>query len=233
MKKNILYIMLLLLTSVVAFTSCDNDSSAGHTRITYYPVLSVNGGSTMYVNKGAAFTDPGCAAELNGQDIASQVKVSGSVDTSKSGVYTLTYSAVNEDGFSASVSRRVIVTDPADAVEGIYYTTSVTCNGSSKYDGAYEILVIGNGDGTYSVTDLLGGWYAQGRGYGSNYAMVGIVKVAADGTVSMLNSSIAGWGDSLLGFEGTYDAENYGFSWDAEYVSSLVFHVEMSKLILN
>ena len=38
MKKNIFYIMLLLLTSAVSFTSCDDDSSAGVTSITYYPV---------------------------------------------------------------------------------------------------------------------------------------------------------------------------------------------------
>lgn len=228
MKKNIFYMMLMLLVSVVTFTSCDDDSSAGYTRITYYPVLSMQGDETIYLDKGATFTDPGCTAELNGEDISSQLVVRGSVDTSKSGVYNLSYSAVNADGFSASVSRTVIVTDPTDAVEGVYTTSSVTCNGSNKYDGNYEILVLNNGDGTYSVSDLLGGWYDQGRGYGSNYAMAGTISVADDGTVTMLDSHIAGWGDSLLGFDGRFDATS-GFVWDAEYVSSMMFHIEMNK----
>lgn len=228
MKKNIFYIMLMLLTSAVTFSSCDDDSSAGVTRITYYPVLSLKGDATMYVDKGSAFTDPGCAAELNGEDVSSQVAVVGSVDTSKSGIYTITYSAANEDGFSASVSRRVIVTDPNDAVEGVYTTSSVTCNGSAKYDGQYEIIVLNNGDGTYSVSDLLGGWYAQGRGYGDNYAMTGNISVSANGAVAMIDSHISGWGDSLVKFFGNFDATT-GFTWDAEYVQSMVFHVVMNK----
>ena len=93
MKKNIFYIMLLLLTSAVSFTSCDDDSSAGVTSITYYPVLTLKGDATMYADKGAAFTDPGCAGELNGEDISSQLVVTGTVNTAKSGIYTLTYSA--------------------------------------------------------------------------------------------------------------------------------------------
>lgn len=220
--------MLMLLVSVVTFTSCDDDSSAGHTHITYYPVLSMQGDETIYLDKGATFTDPGCKAELNGEDISSQVVISGSVDTSKSGVYNLTYSAVNEDGFSASVSRRIIVTDPNNAVEGVYTTSSVTCNGSNKYDGHYEVIVLSNGDGTYSVSDLLGGWYAQGRGYGSKYAMSGTISLDAEGKVTMIDSYISGWGDGLVSLEGTFDSTT-GFVWDAEYVQSMVFHIAMNK----
>lgn len=229
MKKNIFYIMLLLLTSAVTFSSCDDDSSAGVTKITYYPVLTLNGDATMYVDKGAAFTDPGCAGEMNGEDISSQIKVSGSVDTSKSGIYTLTYSATNADGFSASASRTVVVTDPTDAHEGVFTTTSVTCNGSNKYDGHYEIIILGNGDGTYSVTDLLGGWYAQGRAYGDNYAMKGVVTIADDGTMTLKSSHIAGWGDSLVDFSGKYDAATGTYTWDSEYVQSMKFHIVLGK----
>lgn len=229
MKKNIFYIMLLLLTSAAAFTSCDDDSSAGVTRITYYPVLTLKGDATMHVDKGAAFNDPGCAAEMNGEDVTAQVVASGAVNTAKSGVYTITYSCVNADGFSASTSRTVIVTDPNDAKEGVFTTSSVTCNGSNKYDGNYEIVITSNDDGTYRVSDLLGGWYDQGRGYGSNYAMTGNVSFAGDGTMTLLNSFIGGWGDSLVDFSGKFDAATSTYTWDAEYVSSMKFHVVLGK----
>lgn len=229
MKKNIFYIMLLLLASATTFTSCDDESSAGVTRITYYPVLTLQGDGTMHVDKGTTFVDPGCAAEMNGEDFSSQVVVSGTVNTAKSGIYTLTYSAVNADGFSAYTSRTVIVTDPKDAKEGVFVTSSVTCNGSTKYDGNYDIVITSNDDGTYHVSDLLGGWYAQGRGYGDNYAMNGNVSFAEDGSMTLLDSSIAGWGDSLVDFSGKFDAATSTYTWDAEYVSSMKFHVVLGK----
>lgn len=233
MKKNIFYIMLLLLTSAVSFTSCDDDSSAGVTSITYYPVLTLKGDATMYADKGAAFTDPGCAGDLNGEDISSQLKVTGTVDTSKSGIYTLTYSATNADGFSASVSRTVIVTDPTDAKEGVFYTDAANSyrdySGNKAFGDNFEIIIINNGDGTYHVSDLLGGWYSQKAAYGSNYNMEGDVKFAEDGTMTLLNSLIGGWGDSLVGFSGKFDAASSSYTWDAEYVSSMKFHVVLNK----
>lgn len=232
MKKNIFYMMLLLLTSAVTFSSCDNDSSAGYTRITYYPVLTLNGDATMYVDKGATFVDPGCAAELNGEDVSSSVTVGGSVDPKKSGVYTLTYSVVNEDGFSASISRKVIVTDPNDAKEGVFYTDANSYrdyNGQKAFGDNYEVVITNNDDGTYHVDDLFGGWYSQRAGYGTNYNMGGDVSFAEDGTMTLQNSLVAGWGDSLVGFSGKFDAASGTYTWDAEYVSSMNFHVVLSK----
>ena len=234
MKKNVFYILLLLLTFTMTFTSCDDDSSAGVTSITYYPVLTLNGDATLYVDKGSTFVDPGCAGEMNGEDISSSVVTSGTVNTAKSGVYTLTYSASNKDGFSASVSRRVIVTDPNDAHEGVFVSDAANStrdyNGAqTKFGGNYEVIITNNDDGTYHVKDLLGGWYSQRAGYGDNYNMEGDVTIAADGTMTLLNSLIGGWGDSLVDFSGKFDAAASTYTWDAEYVSSMKFHVVLSK----
>lgn len=233
MKKNIFYIMLMLLTSAVTFSSCDNDSSAGTTRITYYPVLSLNGLSQMEVDKGSTFTDPGCAAEMNGEDISSQVVVTGTVDTSKSGVYTLTYSATNADGFSASTSRTVVVTDPTDPKEGVFRTDANSYRdygGQKAFGASYQVVITANTDGSYHATDLFGGWYSQRAGYGSNYNMVGNFTVVDDGTLSLVNSQIAGWGDSLDDLVGSFDAATGTYIWDAYYYGSeMVFHVILSK----
>lgn len=233
MKKNIFYIMLLLLTSATTLTSCDDDSSAGVTRITYYPVLTLQGEATMHVDKGTTFNDPGCSAEMNGEDVTSQVVTSGTVNTAKSGVYTVTYSAVNADGFSASTSRTVIVTDPNDVKEGVFHSDPASFrdyNGAQVAFGSdFEVVITNNDNGTYHVTDLLGGWYSQRIGYGDNYNMEGDVTIADDGTMTLLNSLIGGWGDSLVDFSGKFDAATSTYTWDAEYVSSMKFHVVLGK----
>ncbi len=223
----------MLLTSAVTFTSCDKDSSAGTTRITYYPVLTLNGYIQMEVDKGAIFADPGCMGEMNGEDITSQVVTTGTVDTSKSGIYTITYSATNADGFSASTSRTVIVTDPNDPHEGVFRTDPTSYrdySGQKAFGAPYQVVITATEDGTYHATDFFGGWYSQRAGYGSNYNMDGEFSVADDGTMTLENSLIAGWGDSLDDLEGKFDAATGTYTWDAYYYGSeMVFHVILSK----
>ena len=55
--KNKLYLSLILLLSIFGFVSCDNDTTAGFTSITYYPVLKVLGEPVVIINKGTAYVD--------------------------------------------------------------------------------------------------------------------------------------------------------------------------------
>lgn len=233
--KKILYLMVCVL-SVLSFSSCGDDSSEGLTRITYFPSLVLQGGSTVYVDKGSTWKEPGFTSTMNGEDVSSQVTISGTVDTSKSGIYYLTYTSMtNEDGFNSTATREVIVTDPNDPIEGIWTTNSSTSyrsyNGSSRaFAGDFQILILNNGDGSYYVSDLFAGWYDQGSGYGPNYACVGTITIAPNGTISLVSSSVAGWGDSLVGFtDGSYDAANNTIHYDAEYASGMHFIVDLSK----
>lgn len=234
MRKSIFYMALMLLTSAVTLTSCDNDSSAGKTSITYYPVLSLNGSEEMSVDKGTSFSDPGCAAELNGEDVSSKVVTSGSVDTNQSGVYTVTYTVTNADGFSASKSRTVVVTDPNDPREGIFYSDASSYrdySGQKAFGSSFKVIITASETGqSYHVTDFFGGWYSQRAGYGSKYNMEGNMSVAADGSLSLVYSSIAGWGDSLNDLTGTFDVATGTYTWDAYYYdSAMVFHVILCK----
>lgn len=118
---------------------------------------------------------------------------------------------------------------PNDAVEGIYLTKaesyrSKVGENDIDYGRDFIIMIVDNGDGTFYVDDLLGGWYCQRRGYGTQYAMAGTIAVAADGTVSLINSHVAGWNDGLIDLKGTYDAANSTFTIDAVYVDGLMFH---------
>ena len=120
MKKNILYTMLFALVALV-MTSCGDKKSEGLSRITYYPSIQLKGDSYLVWEKGVAYEEPGYVSELNGEDVTSQVTVSGAVDVNKSGIYTLTYTTVkNSDGFDASASRTVVVLDSSSAIEGFY-----------------------------------------------------------------------------------------------------------------
>lgn len=223
---------MMLAVVMLGLSSCDKESE-GLTRITYFPIITLEGESYMIVDKGSQFVDPGYKAELNGEDVTSQVTVTSNVDTSKSGIYSISYIAKNEDGFEAKASRTVVVLNPADAVEGFYYTDPDSYRlregAKTAYGSSFEILIIGNGDGTYSVDDLLGGYYCQRAGYGANYALGGTIAIDADGNVTALDSFLPGWADSLDDFvDGKYDAATGTFSWDAQY-AGMDFYVTMTK----
>ena len=208
-------------------TSCGDKESEGLSRFTYYPTIELEGDTYLVWDKGTAYVEPGYSSTLNGEDVTSEVTISGSVDVNTSGIYNLTYTTKNnEDGFNASASRTVVVLDPNSDIEGFYLTQPDSYreyNGAQvAYGRAFEILVIDNGDGTLEVDDLLGGWYCQRAGYGTRYAMWGIIGL--DGSaVSLADSYIAGWGDGLVDLTGSYDAASSSFSIEAEYVSGMKF----------
>lgn len=221
MKKNIFFAMMLAVVSLV-LTSCGDKDSEGLSRFTYYPTIELEGDSYLVWEKGVAYEEPGYTSTMNGEDVTSQVTVNGSVDVTKSGIYTLTYNTIkNEDGFGASAKRTVVVLDSKSAIEGFYLTQPTSYRDRSgtvvAYGNAYEILIIDNGDGTVFVDDLLGGWYSQRAGYGDNYKLYGTLGVAADGTLTCLESFINGWGDSHDDLTGTYDAATSTFNLDAVY----------------
>lgn len=222
MKKNIFFAMILALVSF-AMTSCGDKDSEGLSRMTYYPILELAGDSYMVVDKGTAFNDPGFTATLNGEDVSDQVNVNSNLNMQKSGVYTIVYSIKNSDGITANARRTVIVLDPSNPVEGFYM-----CQASSyrlregaqvAYGSDFEILIIDNEDGTYSVDDLLGGWYCQRAGYGTRYAMEGVISMEEDGSVVLEDAYVPGWGDGPDGFEGVFELESSTFQVNVLYAN--------------
>ena len=210
MKKNFIYTTLLTLASFM-LASCGDEESLGLSRITYYPTIEIQGANPLLNAKGSQYTEPGYISLLNGEDVTDKVVVTGLPDTNVSGDYTVKYTTVkNEDGFGASASRRVIVADANDPVEGLYWVQPDSYRDRAgtqvKYNSTYPIVILNNGDGTYSVDDMLGGWYYYRAGYGSSYGMQGIISIDANGAVSLLESIVPGWGDSHSDFTGSFDA---------------------------
>jgi hypothetical protein len=126
MKK---LISILMVSFVVVFSSCDKDeinntdTKVGRSDVTFYPTVALKGSTYMAIPLNGTFTDPGAEAKEAGATI--QYTTTGTVDKTKVGVYRLTYTATNKDGFPASTYRWVAV-----------YSTDATAT-ANDFSGTY------------------------------------------------------------------------------------------------
>jgi hypothetical protein len=140
MKKIIL--MTLALVAFV-FTACEKES-LGVSKITTYPTIELKGDVAMTILVGGTYTEPGFTALEGDKDITSSAVVKGTVDTNTPGVYTISYTATNSDGFSYTARRYVgVITQEAANMDisgqyqrnaGAYGIATVT---KTKYPGLY------------------------------------------------------------------------------------------------
>ncbi|MGV3505137.1 MAG: immunoglobulin-like domain-containing protein [Adhaeribacter sp.] len=146
-----------MLLSAFFLLSCEKDDATEHiSKVTTYAVLDLKGDEFVVVPQGGTYTDAGAEA-LIGQTPA-EVEVSYSpkaVDPNVPGVYVITYTATNEDGFSASITRKVGVISAA--------TAAMDISGKYKRDaGAFGVSTVTKlGPGFYQ-TDNVGGVAAGG-----------------------------------------------------------------------
>ena len=223
MKKIFVY-GLMLCTAAFGFTSCnDDEDQLTDTRVTNYIVLNLNGDEVVYVDVNSTYVDAGCSAELAGEDVSDKVQVNNPVDTSVMGPYVITYRATNADGFSAETYRYVYVGQPVTGTvaEGSYRQTwngDGTPKAQVKWSG-YDIDMLTDGNGKYWLEDLMGGYYEQRAGYGSNYSMKGFLQVNEDNTVDMVGGGdVVGWGDAYDDFkDGKFDPATNTLSYDVVY----------------
>ncbi len=198
----------MLCSTVFAFTSCnDDEDQLTDTRVTHYATIELLGDEFIKMNLGDPWVEPGYTATEGSEDITSKVKVTGTVDTSTPGYYELNYSAMNKDNFSASVSRTVMVINP-NGLASAYFGESQY--GSRHYYDA-PITIYDNGNGTYTIDDLAGGFYCYGRylGYEPTYDfhLEAVIKLNADNTIELVscNGGDWYWGDPISITSGTYD----------------------------
>lgn len=230
MKKILFYTLMLCLSSF-ALTSCNDDGEFTDAKVTYYPTLELNGDEFTLVPIGTNYTEEGCKATQQGVDVSNQVVTTGSVDTETAGLYYITYTFTNEQGYQSSISRTVAVCDPSITtnVAGKYTVQEGSYrdyNGKISDFKGYSVTVTKAAPGLFKITDFMGGYYDQGAGYGSTYAMTGYFQLLSDNTIKVLSSSVAGWGDSLDALEnGKYDPETGTISFDAAYAGVMKFHI--------
>lgn len=89
------------------------DDSTEKERILQAPAITLLGDNPFTLDLGADYTDPGATAvDSEGNDITSSLVIAeNTVNKDVAGDYTVTYTVVDSNGLSASVSRDVTVTD--------------------------------------------------------------------------------------------------------------------------
>ncbi|WP_316632792.1 DUF5011 domain-containing protein [uncultured Flavobacterium sp.] len=95
-----------MVVSGLLLTSC-SESTDNVSRVTAYANMKLNGDALVVLTQGQTYTEPGAKAEAGGKTL--EVKIDGTVDTSKPTMYKINYSAVNSDGFKAYLTRTVVV----------------------------------------------------------------------------------------------------------------------------
>jgi hypothetical protein len=136
------------------------------------PVIILIPDNPYEVKKCTVFTDPGAtASDPNDGDISGDIVVQGTVDTSKVGEYTLTYTVINTSGVAADPKTRVVnvidTTDPVITISGanpmiIAYCATFNDPGATANDPncntdlTDQIIIEGSVDsctpGTYEIT---------------------------------------------------------------------------------
>ena len=117
------------------------------------PSISLNGKSNIYLSIGSSYSESGASASDNCDgDVSSSISISGGVDTSKAGNYSVTYTAVDSVGNSNSVTRNVYVYPSNGSGGKIVYLTFD--DGPSAYTGELlDILARYNVKATFFVTN--------------------------------------------------------------------------------
>lgn len=142
-------------------------------RISDLPFITLNGASTITIEAGQSFSDPGAVAMDNLEgDISNRLVVDTDLDNMTPGVYTITYNVRNASGRSAqTVTRTVIVTvdntapvltllgnnpDTIDVLSGPYVEPGYTAIDAVDGDLTAFVDVNSNVDvtklGTYTIS---------------------------------------------------------------------------------
>ena len=207
MKKNILFMTMLAMAGFT-LSSCSDKETEGTSRITTYAVLELNGDAYETVQLGSSYNDPGCTAKMGDEDVTDKIVTDGAVNTNKLGYYDLSYRVINADGFAATASRTVAVVDKANFASPYFAESQY---GSRHFYNA-PIAIEDNGDGTYTIEDLAGGFYSYGRypGYdamGYDFFLDATLSLNADNTINLVecNGDNWYWGDPMTLTSGTYD----------------------------
>lgn len=187
------HLVLLFVTGIMI--SCNKDKeSAGKYSITYYPDIEIVGDKVMSIVQDEEYVDQGAIVTENGVEI--DWTSSGEVDVTTPGMYTITYSAVNKDGFAKSDSRVVFVLpeavdEEAPSLAGTYVRTA---NGRTS-----TVTLVA--PGVYYMTDAWGSATT-----GGNPLPLGVYLISPDGEnidMPFIYTGVSNFGD--IGGFGTFD----------------------------
>ena len=182
------------------------------------PVITLIGLSSIDITKGSSYVDAGATAlDDRDGDISSNIVMTGSVDTSNVGTYTITYSVEDEAGNSTEKSRTVNVVIELDTTAPVitltgeaeitilrdktYSDEGATATDNRDGDINSEIVTTGSVDTskvgtytiTYSVEDIAGNEAELSRTVHVVLSSVGkLLEEAANGTNNNVHYVVVG-----------------------------------------
>lgn len=192
--------------------SCETEETMGISRVTNYPVITLNGDSTLLIDVDDSFTDPGAVAKEGENEIETATEISKGVYFGKEfssktpDKYTISYSAENKDGFKGKSIRTVWYFSDGDlssSLEGIYLSDvqrAPSFTPSAQYDDLNYVLIQKTADDTYTISHAIGGYYDIGRSYGPRYSAGGAtisVNDISTNDYTFTDALIPGWGLSI------------------------------------
>ena len=149
------------------------------------PVISLNGAASMSLNQGATFSDPGATASDNKDgNISNKIVVSGTVNTSAPGTYTLRYNVSDAAGNAADTVQRsvqVIATnnDSLSANQQLTANQRIT-----SANGSHYLIMQGDGNLVLYTSSNRALWATGTNGSGAIRA-----RFQGDGNLVLRNSS--------------------------------------------
>lgn len=181
-----------LMGLMITFFACDTEDPITST-VTNYPLITVNGDELVNAPLGEPFDDPGAVATVNDEEVTVNTRYighyrgmvyNGTLPTDVADLYTAQYSATNEDGFDGVATRDIYVGNTGDlvnSIEGLYRATVIR-NGATgpEYTDMEYVVIWQNENGTFQISDAIGGYYEYGRAYGIDYINPGGIIVAGD-----------------------------------------------------
>ncbi|MBK9221340.1 MAG: DUF5011 domain-containing protein [Saprospiraceae bacterium] len=147
-------LLYLLVSSFFLLSSCEEETTDNVSRITYFPIITLTGQQWNTVKQGGSWTDPGAKA-FEGESEITLAVGGDQVDTNVPGVYTITYTAVNKDGYSATEYRYIGVIAPE--VEGVDMSGQYKRNA-----GALGVSTVKKISDNFYSSDNVGGVAAPG-----------------------------------------------------------------------
>jgi hypothetical protein len=141
------------------------------------PVISLNGLSTVYIEVGTSYSEPGAtASDAYDGVLTSSILIDGNVNNAALGTYTVNYEVTDSNGNTGTASRTVIIQDTTNPVITVTdqqtYNSTITplteltadMTASDLHDGNLTGAIIKSVDnytgnetriGTYTVTYLV------------------------------------------------------------------------------
>jgi len=127
MKKQILSVTsTLLIASALVLTSCNKEDTSA-------PTITLKGDAEVVIYIGDNYTEPGATAtDLDGKDnesdISSSIVITGTVDKTKAGSYTISYKVTDEAGNASNEVKRIVKVKHSNATLSGSFTGTESCN---------------------------------------------------------------------------------------------------------